>query len=426
MTKSSSTTASDPREEGHNFDGQEGKEGGDKSNKRQRTGSPQQECPPPAGVRSPDFSTTKRRGQGDGVQLEDSEGKNDIKQQKATSDLSSSLTKSAPRPPPHPPFDPADSMSSTVNVSGYTSPTTSPNYQHSPSKQQEGEEIIENHYMKQAERKRSKEKKRRQDISNAMEKLTDTLLKVDPDNLFRHNNQIYFGDGVHTLSNRHNNPLNRTEIINHATNMIAKLAMENERNKFQGLQLQNMILSQQGRGPTSTSSSSSILPFQQQNTYASSNSILPTSSFSFPSLQYHHQNHNPHQPSIMSTVSATGAVTRNQDIRFNTNFGAGVTPSSSALQQHATSFPFLLPPHTASSAAVPLVGEQQGFFSRQQLQQQEQQLQIQLQQQQQQQQTRVSNLLVIEGHRQRQQEQESSNGPHRRTQEQNHQTQHTS
>ena len=72
MTKSSSPTASDPHEEeGHNLDGQEGKEDDDKNSKRQRTGSPQQEFPPSPGVHSPDFSTIKQRGQGGGVQVDD-------------------------------------------------------------------------------------------------------------------------------------------------------------------------------------------------------------------------------------------------------------------------------------------------------------------------------------------------------------------
>jgi hypothetical protein len=106
----------------------------------------------------------------------------------------------------------------------------------------------ENDYKKQSERKRCREKKRRQSISAAIEKLASTLVKVDPSNLIWHNNQVYFGDTAFAGSSKRaryggassikNQPLNRTEIINHTVHVVEKLAVENEETKLKMLQLQ--------------------------------------------------------------------------------------------------------------------------------------------------------------------------------------------
>ena len=105
-----------------------------------------------------------------------------------------------------------------------------------------GEEYGQHEYTRQSERKRSREQKRRQNISAAINRLTTTLLKVDHSNLVQHNNHTYFGEESITRNKRlrivggiptfhQNQPLNRTEIINHATFLIEKLALENEESK---------------------------------------------------------------------------------------------------------------------------------------------------------------------------------------------------
>ena len=111
-------------------------------------------------------------------------------------------------------------------------------------------------YMQQTRRKRFREKQRRLSIATSIERLSDVLLKVDPSNLIRHNNQLYFGGGgggdrtTETIfgssgasnssnnkrrrhggylsPNSQNHSLNRTEIINYASNLIEKFAMEKE------------------------------------------------------------------------------------------------------------------------------------------------------------------------------------------------------
>ena len=114
----------------------------------------------------------------------------------------------------------------------------------------EGEEIEQDDYVKQSQLKRSREKQRRQKISAAIERLTSTLLKVDQSNLVQHNDQVYFGGEAsvarskrvcpvrETFKTNPNQALNRTKIINHATFLIEKLAIDNEESKLKVCQLQ--------------------------------------------------------------------------------------------------------------------------------------------------------------------------------------------
>ena len=108
-------------------------------------------------------------------------------------------------------------------------------------------------YQEQSERKRCREKKRRQDISAAIERLTATLVKIDPQNLVSHNKQVYFGEdsiipnskrrfnGGSLLSNQQNQPLNRTEIINHTIHVVDRLAREREEMNLKIFQLQHHL-----------------------------------------------------------------------------------------------------------------------------------------------------------------------------------------
>lgn len=101
--------------------------------------------------------------------------------------------------------------------------------------------------MTQSERKRFREKKRRSDITNAIEELTKTVLKVDPGALISGNgrsNKSHYGsgglDGIVTKSNSHQPP-NRTEVINHACRLLEKLHQENEKNRFYIEKLSNLV-----------------------------------------------------------------------------------------------------------------------------------------------------------------------------------------
>ena len=127
-------------------------------------------------------------------------------------------------------------------------------------------------YTKQTQRKRSKEKQRRLDIAASIERLSDIMLKADSINLIRRNNQLYFVRGLGSPSSssttggdhgriyedsnsskyhRHggylspsnqNQPLNRTEIIKYATQMIEKLATENENLNLKLIQYEHDLL----------------------------------------------------------------------------------------------------------------------------------------------------------------------------------------
>jgi hypothetical protein len=126
------------------------------------------------------------------------------------------------------------------------------------------QEDEEDDYRKQSERKRCREKKRRQSISTAIEKLTSILVKVDPSNLIYHNSQVYFGDTTFAGSSKRaryggassikNLPLNRTEIINHTVYLVEKLAVENEEMKLKMLQLQYILTSNDTKIASMTSS----------------------------------------------------------------------------------------------------------------------------------------------------------------------------
>jgi hypothetical protein len=107
-------------------------------------------------------------------------------------------------------------------------------------KTKEGEEIEQHDDVKYCQLKRSREKQRRQKISSAIERLTNTLLKVDQSNLVQRNDQVYFGQELSFVNNNSccNLALNRTKIINHATNLIEKFAIDNEKSKLKVLQLE--------------------------------------------------------------------------------------------------------------------------------------------------------------------------------------------
>ncbi len=155
------------------------------------------------------------------------------------------------------------------------------------------EEDPENAYnMSQSERKRHREKKRRQNISAAIDNLTKILLKVDPINFIEHNNQVYFATERGSINNsndptfrkrrsstsrtpatsHHHQPLNRTEIITHAAMLIERLAAESEESKVKMIQLQHMSNNGEGNGApagaTSTNngapSMSMVSPFPMQ------------------------------------------------------------------------------------------------------------------------------------------------------------------
>lgn len=125
----------------------------------------------------------------------------------------------------------------------------------------EKEEDPENAFnMSQSERKRFREKKRRQNISAAIDNLTKILLKVDPINFIEHNNQMYFATDRGSINesndptfrkrrsstarapstSHHHQPLNRTEIITHAAMLIERLASESEETKMKLMQMQHM------------------------------------------------------------------------------------------------------------------------------------------------------------------------------------------
>jgi len=124
-------------------------------------------------------------------------------------------------------------------------------------------------HMSQSERKRYREKQRRQNISSAIDALTKVLVKVDPTNFIEHNNQVYFATEKASITeassessfrkrrssagfntSHHHQPLNRTEVINHATVLIEKLAAERD----------DVKMRMHGGQPVPTSSSNSEAP----------------------------------------------------------------------------------------------------------------------------------------------------------------------
>ena len=119
-------------------------------------------------------------------------------------------------------------------------------------------------YISLSERKKFREKKRRKEITNAIDQLSKMLLRVDPSTFIEHNNQVYSTPNVIDLDNKKNQhdlqlitfphqnhkeevrqqyqPLNRTSTINHAAILLEKLATESEETKIELLQLQHMFL----------------------------------------------------------------------------------------------------------------------------------------------------------------------------------------
>ena len=166
--------------------------------------------------------------------------------------------------------------------------------------------------MSQSERKRYREKKRRSEITNAIDNLTKILLKVEPANLFQQNNLVYSTNSNNDFSSsrsvRTNNnssgqqPLNRTEIINHAAQVLDRLFRENEERKMHLMRIHavggakdvNSASNGTNGGPNSTGNHQMMMfpqpvscllfiyqPFIQQKTVFSN---LLFSSFSYFSL----------------------------------------------------------------------------------------------------------------------------------------------
>ena len=105
--------------------------------------------------------------------------------------------------------------------------------------------------MSQSERKRFREKKRRSEITNAIDQLTKILIKVEPTNLIQQNNLVYStnaSDFPYRSSRLSGNstggsqqPLNRTEIINHAVHVLEKLFSENEERKMHIMRMHSIV-----------------------------------------------------------------------------------------------------------------------------------------------------------------------------------------
>lgn len=112
--------------------------------------------------------------------------------------------------------------------------------------------------MTQSERKRYREKKRRSDITNAVDELTKVLMKIDP-NSFSPN--FSFGDGrsKHTVPSSAQN-LNRTEIISHAAKVLNRINAEKDEMKLQVAKLSALI--RDTRSGATASHSNLMLPQQ--------------------------------------------------------------------------------------------------------------------------------------------------------------------
>ena len=110
--------------------------------------------------------------------------------------------------------------------------------------------------MTQSERKRYREKKRRSDITNAVDELTKVLMKIDP-NSFSPN--FSFGDGrsKHTVPSSAQN-LNRTEIISHAAKVLNRINAEKDEMKLQVAKLSAML--RDTRSGATASHSNLMLP----------------------------------------------------------------------------------------------------------------------------------------------------------------------
>ena len=93
--------------------------------------------------------------------------------------------------------------------------------------------------MTQSERKRYREKKRRSDITNAVDELTKVLMKIDP-NSFSPNFSFGEGRAKHTVPSSAQN-LNRTEIIGHAAKVLNRMNAEKDEMKLQIAKLSTML-----------------------------------------------------------------------------------------------------------------------------------------------------------------------------------------
>jgi hypothetical protein len=154
---------------------------------------------------------------------------------------------------------------------------------HTNNKQREVED-----YASLSERKKQREKRRRQEISVAIDRLSNVFLKIDPTNFIQHNDQVYFVSGRDqgnkrgqnkkenghfsnssilyqgdedefdrskqrtktTRTHQHQHLLNRTAIINYATVLLEKLARESEETQIELLQLQHSLMTSNNNSNT--------------------------------------------------------------------------------------------------------------------------------------------------------------------------------
>lgn len=128
--------------------------------------------------------------------------------------------------------------------------------------------------MTQSERKKHREKKRRSEITGAIDQLTAILLKTEPAGLIQQHKLIYHNsttNGSEDEENPHQcsasagqQPLNRTEIINHASNVLEKLFVENEERKSQLSRFQSAVSDHDLHNPSSTMHNNNMVPPHQQ------------------------------------------------------------------------------------------------------------------------------------------------------------------
>mmetsp|Transcript_18246 Transcript_18246/g.21105 ORF Transcript_18246/g.21105 Transcript_18246/m.21105 type:complete len:390 (+) Transcript_18246:98-1267(+) len=186
--------------------------------------------------------------------------------------------------------------------------------------------------MSQSERKRFREKKRRSDITQAIDGLTKILLKVEPSNLIQQNNLVYSTTASKGRANRASGnsqqPLNRTEIINHAAAVLNKLNKENEERKMQIIRLHGMlhdITGGTGSGPPAATPVSN-----QQQQHHMNMTMVPTQ-------QVMH-----HQPMFTTAIPAGAPAA----------FHGAPTPVT--MQMQMQQHPSFMPPHAYQIHQAPV------------------------------------------------------------------------
>lgn len=146
--------------------------------------------------------------------------------------------------------------------------------------------------MSQSERKRYREKKRRSEITCAIDHLTKILIKVEPTNLFQQNNLVYTTStndfpprSLRTSNNSSGQqPLNRTEIINHAAQVLDRLFKENEERKMHLMRLHSGVPKDTNTGngggnnaATATGNQHQMMMFHQPTIYHQPSAPAPQS-----------------------------------------------------------------------------------------------------------------------------------------------------